>query len=238
MKRIVILLVLVLPAFSFKAEDPCLGSLKECLGKMAAVSKPQNGKSCYMHMNVRKDMDSKSKVPDSDVEVKITISEKVMLYETNAITIYKDEQDAFTIIHARKQIIWTEGTKPSYNEEQVKQIGTLQQKAVEKCSVQSCQKVDYKSREASRLTLVPPADYQKGSKLKEMTFIYDGKEKKIEQIGMKYLPGSELKEEVTTFHEINFNYKGSVPAKVKGLVLNTSGKVLARYKGYALVDQR
>ena len=238
MRRIILLLLSALPFLSFKGEEPCTGTLKECLKKMASVSKPQPGKACYMRLTIKKDMDGQSKVPDSDVEARITISEKAMAYDTDALSMYRDEEDAFTIIYSRRQVIWSKGSKPEYNSEAIKQMGGMQQEVIDQCAVQSCQQINFKGIKANKLTLAPPASYQKASKLTEMTFIYNAEERKIEQIDMKYAQGSALKEETVTFHEINFNYKGAVPKKVRNQVLTSSGQLLKQYKGYTLVDQR
>lgn len=233
-----ILFSLLLSLTSFKEgnneNNACIEPLKKCIAKMASFGKPQIGKSYFMHMNMKKDMSDKSKEKDSDVEISMVISATQMIYETATVSVYKDEQDAFTIVHPRKQIVWTKGTKMPYNDGGVLKMNAFQNSFLDQCKILSCDEKETDGKKLKELKLVPDKKF----KVKNIAFSFDPSSAYITKIETVYFSGGEILSELLTIHEMDMNYKKSVPKKVRDKIFSSKGKLTATFKGYKILDQR
>lgn len=219
-------------------DDPCVEELKTCLQKMAQFSVPQGKSAYYMHMAIIKKMSPGADVPDTDADVKLIITPSQMHYETQLLSVYKDEQDAFTIVHPQKQIIRTSGGKIPYSNQAVGEVGAMQLTMLSQCTVSSCKSVEQNGKLYKQLILIPNEALKQKVQVKTMSFTYEKKSHSLKKIETRYLPGQAMINEQITIYDTDFNYKGVLPASVKSKVFNSSGKLLSSYKGYKIVDKR
>ncbi|MDB5272084.1 MAG: hypothetical protein JWO58_451 [Chitinophagaceae bacterium] len=219
-------------------EEPCVQELRACLTKMAQQSSPKGNQAYYMHMGIIKKMAPGSETPDTDADVKLIISAHQMHYETQLLSVYKDDQDALTIVHPSKQIIRSKGSKIPYNDQALTGVSKLQLDMLSKCTATGCKLLDKDGVKLKQVILFPNESLKKSAQVKTMTFTYDPKAQDLKTIETRYLPGQPMINEKVSIYNTDFNYKEALPASVLNKVYNSSGKLLSKYKGYKVVDQR
>jgi hypothetical protein len=241
-KGIIVILVFItiqLTGFISASEDTCVGPLKTALKKLSLVGEPPAGKVYYMHVGMKKDMRPGSTTPSSNVEIRLWITAKEMIYETAQMSMYKDETDAFTIIHPRRQIVWTNGSKMSYSQSDRLQLGANQEALLDKSTLQLCHTIKIEGKEIQEISLVPDKQIKATAKVEKLLFHYDPKQEKMLRIQTKYAPGSEVMEETVDFYELSFHYKGVVAVSAHEKVFSKgNNNLLSKYKGYKLLDNR
>lgn len=237
-----LLLTGFVPLESKLSSGDCIEELRAVVAKMAKLTVPEGDKAYYMHLTIIKQMAQGSKDPntnpDTNQEVELVISATQLHYTTKTVSVYKDQNDVFTIIHPLKQVIRSKGTAMNYSEQGVAGVSNAQLKMIEHCSVQRCVKVNKGGSTLQELTLLADASFQKEAKVSTMRFLYDAQSNDLKEIETIYLKGHAMEREQLTIHNSNFNYQGILPKSIKTKLLNSKGELLPAYKGYSLIDQR
>ena len=205
---------------------------------MAKFTSPSATTAYYMHMGIVKQMAQGSTAPDTDVEVTLIISKTQMIYETKVLSVYKDEQDAFTVLHATKQIVRTSGSKIPYSDNAISQVSDYQLKLLSECELLSCKATEKQGQNLKELILYPNESLRAKAQVKTIRFSYEPATESIKEIETHYLKGQPMVYEKVSIYNTDFVYKQALPIHVSSKIYDSQGKLRDQYKGYKVIDQR
>ena len=235
------LLVVVL-SMGFVPQDDfsaCKSELKRYVDELAKINAPTGKRVYHMRMTVKTDMSSRSTMPDSETHVEVFMSEHQLHYVSDVLSTYQDEQDAFAVLPQRKTIVWSRGGKRPDADSKKALAAHIQDTLVTVSKITRCGPVVEQGTPYKQITMIPYKKAIETFRVNRMEYFIDSEKKRIGKVTTFYQPGEEIITQSVTYHELDLNYTGvSLQKPVRDQIVTSSGKLLSRYKGYQLIDNR
>lgn len=234
------LLLLITAGFSPKDDfSACKEELKKYVSELGKIGIPSGKRVYYMYMTISTDMSSKSRIPDSDVTVRVYMGANKLHYVSDVLSTYQDEENAFAVLPQRKVIVWSNGGKLPDAKRNMEVVTHLQDTLVSLSSVVSCNEFVENGRTMKVLTMTPYKKAMDLFKVNKMEYSIDPNAKRIERVKTYYQPGEDIVMRSITYHDLDLNYSKMDLAKpVYQEIFHASGKLLEKYKGYQVIDNR
>jgi hypothetical protein len=217
----------------------CRNELKGYVDELAKINAPTGKQVYHMRITVKTDMNAGSKMPDSETNVEVFMSAHQLHYVSDMLTTYQDEKDAFAVLPQRKMIVWSGGGKRPDAESKKALAAHIQDTLITVSKITKCAVVESQGRTHKQVTMIPYKKAIEAFRINRVEYFIDASQKRIEKVNTFYRPGEEIVMQSITYHELELNYVGtSLQKPVYEQIFNSSGKLLARYKGYQLIDNR
>lgn len=232
----IIILSVFFGAFRWKSgEDPCMDIVKEYVKKVSAI-KPKGDQVCYLDLAI--ETVSTSNLKDK-TEVKMYISEKGLVYESDKFSMYQDKDDIITAIHPQKRLIWAGGKGNTVVKEgDVKAMTESQIAFLENARVASCEDVVQNGKKMKKIGLIVDEKVRDAYKAKDIVFYYNISNKFMEKVSVFFEENYMLNAQTVTYKAMDTDYKGFKFISAKERVLSKSGKPQGRYAGYNLINAK
>lgn len=234
------LLLLITAGFSPKDDfAACKEELKKYVNELGKIGVPSGKRVYYMNMTITTDMSSKSRIPDSEVTVRVYMSATKLHYVSDVLSTYQDEENAFAVLPQRKVIVWSNGGKLPDAKSNMEMVTQLQDTLVSLSNVVSCNESVENGRAMKVLTMTPYKKAMDIFKVNKIEYSIDPNAKRIERVKTYYQPGEDIVMRSITYHELDLNYnKTNLAKSVYHEIFHASGKLLDKYKGYQVIDNR
>lgn len=217
----------------------CKKELKQYIDELARIKEPSGKKVYHMRMTIKTDMSPQSRMPDAQTDVEVFMSARQMHYISNVLTTYQDEHDAFAVLPQRKTIVWSAGGKSPDAKAKKEQAIHIQDTLITVSKITNCRTVEENGKTYKQLTMVPFKKAMETFRVSRIDYFINSAEKRIEKVNTYYQAGAEIEMQSITYHELDLNYsKSALQKPVYGQIFASSGKLLSRYKGYQLVDNK
>ena len=233
---VTIIFFFTLSAFAQLSADQCKKMLSAYVEKTSAYGIPK-GKRTYV-MDITINIVLRQNHQNRETRVKMIVGAEQMQYISSDVTAIQDQKDAFTIIHPQKTIIWTNGLKNNDPEKIKNKLKGVEDSLITSSKIKNFKEADYQNKKVILITLEPAFSIQKRYKIEKMEYYFNSKDEKIEQSITYYRSTEAIEKKITTYNEVDFNYKSSFNSPVFNEVFGSNKKLLPKYKGYKLIDNR
>jgi hypothetical protein len=214
----------------------------------------QNGKQCIdavlkLEENTARDFTDENvvymnySVKTTDWEGQI-VSSEVKVYKgkdnthffSDQATIYQDKKDVYMVLPAQKLVIVNSTKKELYDQRLSDDFYELKKELLDSCEVLKC---DSSSQTPGLKILELKSKGNLGPEVKvnRMIYEYNVVTKKIERASLFFNDDYKIKQIVVTYKDTNKHSK-YVFGNTRKQVLDNSGQLLSKYKGYQLIDNR
>lgn len=231
-----LLIFFISSAIAQPSPEECKRKLTAYVEKMSAYGIPKGKKTYAMETTVITVLRENHK--SIEMRTKIILGASQMQYLSDNFSALQDANDAFTIIHPQRKIIWGRGLMKANPEKEKQLFKGTEDSLISSSKVKSCKEVDYKSRKVILIVIEPTISVKKRFKIERMEYYYDLRKEKVEQVTTYYQSTENIEKKITIYDKIDFNYKASFNKPVYNEVFSAGQKLLPKYKGYTIVDNR
>lgn len=240
-RRNIILLIVSLVLSStvvIAQEDNCLTQVKNVYSAWEKQVKASEGNTVYLKYMTET-------VTGGDKKVKNTSTVEVISNKNNAaflsadLKVYQDNKNTVSILSDKKIIVINQYVGDKYKEEKLGQIELLQDTIFSQLKTQECKKEMIANVEYKKVLLKADVDATKNYKINTINFLINPKEKSIKEVVINYAKGHQLSTMKFRIIKQDLKYKATSIKKVAlANVLDSNGKILSKYAGYKLMDNR
>jgi hypothetical protein len=217
----------------------CKKELKKYMKDLSKVNYPSGKKVYYLNMTVNTIMSKSSRLPDTETNVQVYMTSSQMHYVSDVLTTYQDERDAFAIVPQRKMILWANGGKRPDGNERTQLLVQVQDTVLTFSRVVACKTIEEDGSELKVISLEPNKKSMEFFKISRIEYFIDPAEERIVRTSTFYLPSQEIAMRSIVYHELDLNYnKIKLSKPVYEQIFSSEDKLLAKYKGYQLLDKR
>ena len=242
-KRIIYILSIaffvVHPSIFGQSYDHCLKKIRKYNKKLGNIDFPKGDKVYHFSYQNIIEHATKGYTEYVNNDVNIYMSKDQLHYLTNDIEVYQDFRDAFMIIHSKKIVMWTISAINREKEKRLKDLIQLRDTLFHYCEVKNCENQKYSDgRNIQKTTLKLHPDAQRTFKMNTISYWYDLDKEVVTKVVTDFIPGYEAKKMTVIYKNINLDSDKKLHKPVAGLILNKKLKLLSKYKGYHLIDNR
>lgn len=238
MRLIVTSLLYITTLLPAQQDETCKQTILDYITAITSVQAPAPGKAYYLHFTTETVSAYPAKTPSYSIDAHVYLADKRMTYQTRQITLTQDTEDAFMIIHNQKRIIWTKGgINPAEQKERLN-LGSIQKSVVEKASVSYCREEEKNGQKIKIIGLLPDRETAEKMNIRSITFTYSHSLQRMQKVVIEFAKAAPLLQQSVTYHDIDFDYKKFKPTASHGQVFASSGKLLPKYQGYTVVDNK
>lgn len=203
---------------------------------------PENGKKYFVHITTSTFLNKKatnytqSPYSSENIDVKIIMAKGLMFYYSTHINFYEDSQDAFTIIHPQKLILWRKVT-PQNNEttgQQRNPMSMLRKKIFDELTMTKCVDALLSGKKVKQIEMIPKEELQKQAQIQKINYWYNANDNKLEKQELVFFENSPTLRQEFMYNEFNDNYKGNVANSAFNNVFDSRKKLLKAYVGYTV----
>lgn len=218
-------------------EQGCKSIVLDCIHEMASYSDLKKGKSYFVEMEQKITYNPKlSSQPQTLVKTVMAVQPGKMLYENEYVSMYVDEDEAFTVLHPQSKILQQKGIGKNYDQsEKIKRVAEIQDSLVRTGTVIFCRKAK-DNPSLTELAIEPAPGVKKQLNLIRIRFKVDAQEKKIYEVVNVFGENSLKMREVTSYKEVNFDYQGKIFTKARNKIYDSKGNLKTAFRYFELID--
>jgi hypothetical protein len=218
---------------SFAQDSICLNEVLQIENKLMIESKGTNGNTSYLNYTV-KSTDWENQINNSKVEVYKDTAH--LHFFSDQASIYQDEDEAIVLLKDQKVIIVSSFNKALMNKQADDEFMLMRKDFLKNCEVLNCSKGDEKN-DLKILELKVVKNDNSGIKISKMIYKYNVVEQKIIETRVFFNKEYKLKEMTIKYNssETKNDYKFEPTTRY---FFSKNNKLLPKYKGYELVDNR
>ncbi len=225
-------------AWGQQADTSCAGLVKDYVRRMQEYGRPKGKEVYFMDMQVNTAYNPEYAKTDSDVRVRMYLSADKMQYESNYVSLYQDNNDAITIVHPQKLIVWNQGGALPERKESYATLLSISDTLFTRSKVASCRNMEEDGRQFREVVLQPDAGYRRSRRVQQVVYHYDISEKRVYRSTIYYTEEASRRRETTTYHRLSFNQSAMPFSRAERVILQANGKPVGKYSGYELIDNR
>lgn len=221
------------------------GVSKACVQKVREFSSRSDatlpgGQVIYVHYTQQIVMRDSINNPKVETEVRMWMNKDHLQYITPDIEVYQDKRDAFMIIHSKKKVIWGQSDMESAGMGRVEKIVSLQDTLFDLSVPLLCEIYSTKEgKEMIRLVLKTNNAGRELFNIDQIEYTYNNQTGNPERVITNFIPSYGIKRSVVTYKANDNNYKGlKLDKPVSHKIVSSNNSLLAKYKGYQLLDNR
>lgn len=215
--------------------------LQNFMNDMKKVQYPKEGQHYLMHMKIKMIPKTnlaiyQGKVETKEANVRMVVSKHQLMYETNQVSIYQDQQWVFQVFHPQKLILQKNTPKGAFNQHLLyaKKVSQMQNELFRQSKVTSVKDGWYNGQKVKVITTALTAKAQKRFRVKTVTYFFDMQHKKLKKQVAKFTNAHELAGQEIVYLQLTPNYKGYVPTTAKAAVVNAQQRLLPKFRGYSI----
>lgn len=237
-KQFLFMVALFLVSSSLLAGGEGLALVRSIYDKMQV--QPKGSEVYYFSYSVRSTLRKapagKDRVSESSAEVYLSASQARFI--SKQIEVYMDDENAFTVIPAKKTIYWGDSNRGRDRDKYVNSMGILQDSLLAMCSEKEYRAVDMAGADRL-LVLEPKTGTTKALGISRLLFYIDTKTKSIKKVTIEYPPGNEMESVEMTFRRVDFNYQATaLKGRIRSIFIHGKSSLTPAYAGYRLIDNR
>ncbi len=212
--------------------------------KMNAFGFPTGNQVYYLHSTTTLEPKEQTHlaVSPKEVEVKLTITNQRIFYQSTYMEVYQDAREIYTVIHPQKNIVCTRKnpaqTVSSQTQDMVQNLARIQEDLVQLTTVRKCEPATWQGKPIRIIELHTTAAGQKKYHIQKLTYYYDPVREIVLKQWIDYTPDhSTLRQQVATYHTLNVRYKGKIPPDARSCIFKTGTHLRDSYQGYTIEYQ-
>lgn len=231
---ILIILLALHPSAPSGDTDDCRQKLKTYSASVSMKELPGAKQLYYIHYQVFTQMRSE-KNPDTRTEVKAMLGSAGMFYESDVISMYKDAEEIYTVVHPQKKIVRSIADNKTDMNLRRQQASLLQDSLIDNSLIRPCQKGIYHGKNVTRIELAPNASVVKKTAIEKIIYYYNEEKQTMEGQEIFYSKASPMVKREIRFLSLDFNYKGKVKPKAREYLFEGE-KLKPAFRGYTFED--
>lgn len=213
----------------------CRKVLKEYVKKISLVNYPSGTQVYYMDMDIAYKIRN-TENPELKMHVEVLMSKDQLSYNSNYVSVFQDEKDAFMVLHAQKTILRSKGGKSEDRELNKSRLTIFQDTIIDLSKIKQCTNIKQEGKDVMMIELEPNEYAKKTYFVKSLKFYYDPIEKALKKISIFYTDEYKMEECTVSYNKVNYNYKGWSSRSAYDKVLSKTGQPVAKFKNYKIVD--
>lgn len=232
-KIILFLFSIISLELNAQAGKECLNDIFKLEEKIYSKSYNDGDKPAYISYNV---LTTDWEDQTNSSNVKVYKDKNNMHFFSEQVNIFQDEKDVFLILKMQKLVIVNSTKKEITNKKINDNFLELRKEFLENCTVVKCEKSP--QNEFIKTLELKVNDNMGGViKIEKMIYTYNTQTEKILTTKIDYNEEYKVKEIFIKYNELEMESNYSFISAKKN-VLDRNNKLLPKYKGYELVDNR
>ena len=235
MKRLAICILVLLGGSTLLAQNTnsCKQDLLQYVEQMGKLQEPEGNAVYHLQYEVNTTLRKERSNAPTHEEVEVYLCASGMEFRSNSVVVVQDAEDAFMVMHPQRSIVWTNGgQRPNAAGAQAAMLDG-QRAFIESARVRACKEVTRKGETATLLMLSPAPNTPEAAQLTSVSY-YLNANGALKEMVINYGPQSPIQTQSITYHQLELNHRGWKFKGAKEQVLASTGKPVAKYKGYTL----
>ncbi len=200
--------------------------------KSIKLSDDQN---CFIDYTVISDFEKSLAIPSRRINFKVTFSKKLLVIESDILSVYADQSDSYMLMHDQKIITRNDGIKNPPDNENVNKIFSQQLLLINTSQITDCKVIEENNKNYRVTEFLIPADISKSTGIELLKVFYSLDDKRIYKVVMHYIRGNQISIQTIIYNTIDYNYKAKLKGSARERVMESNSKVLSKYKGYTFL---
>ena len=229
----VILLFLLILLFGEVSADPNVDLIRAYYKTMEKFSIPSTNK--VYHISYKEELIPKGGGKVSTSNVNIYASGNKFYCYTGIVDVFQDEEDAFLIVHKEKMIYQSNSPENQQSRAQFTHYIKVQDQFFKNGKILLSEIVVLNGKKVARVSIATPKDLDPALKVVRTTYWFDIEGGKLMKTKVDYDQSYKIKSRVTTYNQLNLDYKKKLRKAVFKQVLDKKGQLIEPYESYKLV---
>lgn len=237
--RNIILLVLLFSITTVLAQkDNCLEQVKSVYKAWKKQVQESAENTVYLKYEAETLTGDEKTIKNSSI-VEVFSNRNNAVFLSPELQVYQDKKYTVSILLDKKLVVINGYVGDKYKQEKLGQFELLQDTIFNQLTTLECKKVVLDDVEYQRVTLKANSSAAKVYNINTIVFLINLNETGIKEVVINYVKGYRLKVMKTKILKQNLNYTATNFKKVAlSNVLDSNGKLLNKYAGYKLMDNR
>lgn len=234
-KYLLILLSIPCLCFGPPSGEECRKQLKAYCHSVSLKEAPSGKQVYFIHYEMFTVARPGKGGEDSRVEVRASLGKNIMFYESNYVSMYRDSNEVYTVIHPQKLIVRSFSDKTADASFRKNHLSNALDTLIDDGTVKPCRAGTYQG-EAVKIAelLLNPASVKKTG-LERIVYYLNEQKQSIAGQEMYYTYSSPVLKREIRFHTVDFNYKEKLKARARDYVFDGS-RLKTVFKGYQVQD--
>ena len=218
-------------------DQDCRKELQNYMKQLRKINFPI-GKTVYF-MDVSVSVVTSPDVAATKTRVKMYMNASQLHCISESYSTYQDDRYTFVIFPERKLIIWSQGASNPDSNLKLNQTLNFQDSVVNQSKITSCELKQNATGAYKVVTMEPWENLKEQQHIARMEYHINQTNHKVEKAITYYQPGEKIYSKSLTYNEVDLNYtKMKMNKPVYYQVFSDQNKLLSKYKGYQVIDQR
>jgi len=237
--RVILLLSFTLTInASFAQPSECKTLLQDYVEKMGRFKKPPEQNIFKLSFNQEIHYKPRSKKENLVVNGDLRISKSKSFFQSNYMSLYRDEKNGIMVIPYARRIVIENGGKLDINKNGFNEMAAFQDSLIRFGEVTNCQKYIDKSVSYYKINLKPSENVQDQLHVTEIKFIYNIDKQVMDKVVIYYDQQSEMDFIAVTYLILDFNSKEKITESAYQMVYSDKNKLKNEFKGFEIINNR
>jgi hypothetical protein len=239
-KKINILVFILLFTGIVKAQDnTCLEDVKRVYTSWAKQVNENSGNTIYLKYSTEITTGKIGDLKKNKSIIEVISNKSNSYFSTTGTEIFQDAKHTVSIFSDKKTIVINGFAGENYKKEKLGQFEIFKDSVFSHLEVQECKTITLNSKVYKKVILKTNSYGAKLLKIKTITFLLDENLNTVKEIKVNYVAGHRFYAMKISILKQNLNYSSKKLTKVAtAKVLGSNGKLLPKYMGYRLLDNR
>jgi len=234
----ILVVILLLTRVVIAQEDACLKDVKRVYQLWTKEVKASSDKTVYLKYSTEITTGKTGSLKNNKSIIEVTSNKSNSYFSTSGTKVYQDDKYTVSILSDKKIIIINGYAGDSYKKKKLGQFEILKDSVFAHLEVQDCNKIILNKKEYKKVVLKTNSYGAKIFKIKTIEFLLDEKLNRVKDIKVNYIKGHRINKMRVSIIKQNLNYSAQLTKVATSKVLGSNGKLLAKYRGYRLIDNR
>ncbi|KAB2859613.1 MAG: hypothetical protein F9K09_01460 [Flavobacteriales bacterium] len=236
--RNIILLVLLFSITTvFAQKDNCLEQVKRVYKAWEKQVQESTENTVYLKYETEITTGGE-KLETNKLEIEVISNKDNSIFSSPDLKIYQDKKHTVSILKDKKVIVINGVSSDQYKKQKIGQFEVLHDTIFSQLKTIECEMVQIEGKAYKKVVLEANATARNIYKIETIYFLLDLNNNTVKEVKVKYLKNYQLAVMHIKIIDQNLDYKIKINKEVLSNVLDSNGKLLNKYTGYKLMDNR
>lgn len=237
--RISIAVHLMLSATFLSAQhDACVKDVLRMYNNLSNKVKA-NKNGLYLKYNYEVEVKLGEKIEKNSLVVEVKSDQSNSIFLTKDMSVFQDKKNTVSVFDDKKLVVINRYVGDAYKQDKIDQFQLIQDTIFDYVSTKECKSITSQGKTYKKVLVQCNAEGRKLFKVNTIEFLLNEKENRIRSVKVKYVPGHRFYAMKVEFIDQQLDYQLThIKREALTNVFTASGKLLSRYEGYQLIDNR
>ena len=215
----------------------CMVDIENYINQMKDIGSPEDGQTYKLDYSVKTNYSPKAGVPNQTVRFVAYITNRIMVAESDVVSIYADTLDSFMALHKDKIIHQSKGEKNQLAENDALKMAQQQLLIIKSCTPVKCEKqtIEGVLYHSSRFLL--SKEMSDELHIKSIDVLYNIDQQRIYHVIINYNPGQPVITQQITYNLIDYNNTETLKKSARSYIFSGS-RLNSKYRDYTLINNK